>query len=195
PWEILCDVPSPLVPLWRASPPNVDLMFDTVGSIMSQARERNVRALGVTGASRSSIAPEFPPIADTLPGFSVAAFYGIGVRAGTPKDICDVIERHTSDLPPAEFPDRLRTFAAEARPLNGGASHELARERTGKMGQVDLRIKTANRIVRACLLRAAAFREASPRFASLAITRRGRKRRERRTIPRRHGVENARGSA
>ena len=72
-------------------------MFDTIGSIMSQAREGNVRALGVTSARRSSIAPEFPPIADTLPGFDVSAFYGLGVRAGTPKDICNVIER--DDMP------------------------------------------------------------------------------------------------
>src|SRR5262245_31627121 len=70
-------------------------MFDTIGPIMSQAREGNVRALGVASARRSSIATEVPSLADTPPGFDVSAFYGIGVRAGTPKDIGDVIERDT----------------------------------------------------------------------------------------------------
>jgi tripartite-type tricarboxylate transporter receptor subunit TctC len=93
---------------------NVDLMFDTIGSIMAQAREGNVRVLCVTSASRSSFAREFPPIADTLPGFDVSAFYGVGVRAGAPKDICDAIERDTQEIcRRSEFRDRLRTFAAE----------------------------------------------------------------------------------
>jgi len=112
-------------------------MFDTIGPIMSQAREGNVRALGVASARRSSIATEVPSLADTPPGFDVSAFYGIGVRAGTPKDIGDVIERDTQAIcRRPEFPDCLRTFAAEAVPSTAAQSMGLlanAREKFGKL--------------------------------------------------------------
>ena len=82
---------------------------------MGQARDGNVKALGVTSLRRSSIAPEYPPIADTLPGYDVSAFYGIGVRTGTSKEICDTIERDTQTVCyQQDFRDRLATFAAEA---------------------------------------------------------------------------------
>jgi tripartite-type tricarboxylate transporter receptor subunit TctC len=124
---------------------NVDLMFDTIGSIMAQAHEGNVRALGVTSASRSSFAREFPPIADTLPGFDVSAFYGVGVRAGTPKDICDVIERDTQEIcRRSEFRDRLRTFAAETVPSTAAEFMSLLTNELEKWGKLisQLRIRT-----------------------------------------------------
>jgi tripartite-type tricarboxylate transporter receptor subunit TctC len=123
---------------------NVDLMFDTIGSIMAQAREGNVRALGVTSASRSLFAREFPPIADTLPGFDVSAFYGIGVRAGTAKDICEVIERDTQEIcRRPEFRDRLRTFAAETVSSTAAEFMSLLTNEREKWGEFsELRIRT-----------------------------------------------------
>jgi len=116
---------------------NVDLMFDTIGSIMGQARDGNVRALGVTSLKRSSIAPEFPPIADTLPGYDVSAFYGVGVRAGTPKEIADTIERDTQLICRQQaFRDRLATFAAETVASNAVEFATLLaseREKWGKL--------------------------------------------------------------
>ena len=34
-------------------------------------------------------------MAETVPGFETTSFVGVGVKAGTPKEICDVIERDT----------------------------------------------------------------------------------------------------
>jgi tripartite-type tricarboxylate transporter receptor subunit TctC len=44
------------------------------------------------------LAPEFVPVADTLPGFDTISFSGVGVRAGTPKAICDKIEADTRTI-------------------------------------------------------------------------------------------------
>jgi tripartite-type tricarboxylate transporter receptor subunit TctC len=93
---------------------NVDLSFDTLGSIVGQAREGNVRALGITTLGRSPFAPEYAPIADTLPGYDVSAWYGIGVRAGTAKEICDALERDTQAVcQQHDFGERLGSFCAE----------------------------------------------------------------------------------
>jgi tripartite-type tricarboxylate transporter receptor subunit TctC len=48
-----------------------------------------VRALGVTAPARLKSAPDVPPIADFLPGFSAAAWHGIFAPAGTPRPIVD----------------------------------------------------------------------------------------------------------
>jgi tripartite-type tricarboxylate transporter receptor subunit TctC len=70
----------------------VDVVIDNTTSIVPHARSGSVRALGITTLKRLPLAPEFVPIADTLPGYEALAFTGIAVRAGTPKEICDSIE-------------------------------------------------------------------------------------------------------
>jgi tripartite-type tricarboxylate transporter receptor subunit TctC len=70
----------------------IDFMMDNTTSITPHIRAGRLRALGVTSLKRLALAPEFVPIADTLPGYEVLAFTGIAVRSGTPKPICDSIE-------------------------------------------------------------------------------------------------------
>jgi tripartite-type tricarboxylate transporter receptor subunit TctC len=70
----------------------VDVMFDNIPSIIGQVRGGTVRALGITTAQRSKLAPEFVPIADTVPGFDTSSWFGVGVRAGTSQEIQDRIE-------------------------------------------------------------------------------------------------------
>jgi tripartite-type tricarboxylate transporter receptor subunit TctC len=48
-----------------------------------------VRALGVTTAKRIAVAPDVPPIADTVPGYDSAPWQMLAARAGTPAAIID----------------------------------------------------------------------------------------------------------
>lgn len=91
-----------MVPLhYRGSAPaindllsgNIDLIFDNIGSVLGHARAGNLKALGITKLERSELASEYPTVAATLPGFETTSFAGLMVRSGTPKAICDVIER------------------------------------------------------------------------------------------------------
>ena len=75
-----------------------DLMFDNITSIINQARGGGVKPIGITTLKRYPLAPEFVPVADTLPGFDTISFSGVGVRAGTPKAICDKIEADTRTI-------------------------------------------------------------------------------------------------
>ena len=74
---------------------NVDLIFDNIPSIIELARAGNVKPLAVTTLKRSTIAPEYPTVAETVPGYDTTSWIGVGVRAGTPKAICDKIEEST----------------------------------------------------------------------------------------------------
>ena len=51
-------------------------------------KEGKIRALGVTGLTRSPIFPELPTISEAaLPGFEAVLWYGLWVPKNTPKDI------------------------------------------------------------------------------------------------------------
>jgi tripartite-type tricarboxylate transporter receptor subunit TctC len=71
----------------------VDVMFDNATSIIGQVRGGTVKALGVTSLKRSPLIPELAPVADTLPGYETASWFGVGVRAGTPDSVIETIER------------------------------------------------------------------------------------------------------
>jgi len=66
---------------------HVDMMFDTMPSVLPLVQDGKLRALGVTTAERVPFLPSIPAIAETLPDFDVTSWLGIVVPAGTPADI------------------------------------------------------------------------------------------------------------
>ena len=125
----------------------VDVAMDNTTSITPQARGGNVRPLGITTLKRWPLAPEFVPIADTLPGYEALAFTGIAVRAGTPAAICDSIETAVKAICQGSvFKERLAGMLAE---VVGSGAREfgafLAAERA-KWGRLitDLNIRVGN---------------------------------------------------
>ncbi len=62
--------------------------FDTIFLQLPQVKAGKLRALAVTGAKRSPLAPNLPTVAESgLPGFEVAAWVGFLAPAKTPHDI------------------------------------------------------------------------------------------------------------
>jgi len=71
----------------------VQVMFDTLSSSIPHIRDGKLRALAVTTAKRSEALPELPTVADTVPGFEVTAWFGVGVPKGTPPEIVTKLNR------------------------------------------------------------------------------------------------------
>ena len=64
------------------------LMFNNPVSAMPHVRNARLRALAVTGASRSAIAPEIPTVAESgYPGFEAGTWYAFLGPAGLPKEV------------------------------------------------------------------------------------------------------------
>ena len=76
-------------------PGRVDMMFNTAAGVLQQVRSGQVRGLAVSSAQRFSTAMEFPPVADTLPGFDVTSWYAFFVPAKTPADVIQKIHTDT----------------------------------------------------------------------------------------------------
>lgn len=70
----------------------VEIIFDNISSIVEQVRGGNLKAIGISTAKRAPLAPDYVPIADTVAGYETLSWAGLGVRSGTPKEICDAIE-------------------------------------------------------------------------------------------------------
>jgi tripartite-type tricarboxylate transporter receptor subunit TctC len=76
----------------------VDVMFDNIPSIISHARAGGVRPLAVTSLERSQTASDFPAVSETVKGYDATSWFGVGVKAGTPKEICDKIEKEMIEI-------------------------------------------------------------------------------------------------
>ena len=57
-----------------------------------------LRALGVTSRARMTQLPETPTIAETLPGFENAGWFGFVAPRGTPREIIDRVYRDTAKI-------------------------------------------------------------------------------------------------
>jgi len=68
----------------------IQLMFDNLASSLGQIKAGRVKALAVTTAKRTSLAPDLPTISESgLPGFDISTWFGIFVPAKTPRPIVD----------------------------------------------------------------------------------------------------------
>jgi tripartite-type tricarboxylate transporter receptor subunit TctC len=68
----------------------VDLMFESLASIAPHARQKAIRALGVSGRKRSPAFPELPTIAEAgVPGYEAPIWFGVAAPAGTPRPIVE----------------------------------------------------------------------------------------------------------
>jgi len=66
----------------------VDVMFDNTPNVIGHVRAGKMRALAVTTAQRSPLAPEIPTVAEAgVPGYDQTAWFGVLAPAGTPRDI------------------------------------------------------------------------------------------------------------
>ena len=74
----------------------VPMLTSSMSALMPYVKSGKMRGIAVTGMKRSSVAPEFPTIAESgLPGFEVITWFGILAPAATPKD---VINRLNSEI-------------------------------------------------------------------------------------------------
>ena len=67
---------------------HVQMMIDAITTMAPTVQSGQVRALGTTGAKRSTVTPDLPTLSEAgLPGYEATIWLGIMAPAGTPKDI------------------------------------------------------------------------------------------------------------
>jgi tripartite-type tricarboxylate transporter receptor subunit TctC len=106
----------------------VDFTFVDLGNSMAQAKGGKLRPLGITANKRSSLVPDWPSLAETMPGFDITAWFALLGPAGMPKDVVDKLNASMGQAlkskdaqdklagigiqPVVMTPDQLKTFMA-----------------------------------------------------------------------------------
>ena len=118
---------------YRSGVPLVTDMFagrvqtgiDAMPNSLQHIQRGALRALAVTNSKRSHVLPEVPTIGESIPGFAVDGWIGVGVPSGTPADVVAVLNRELNagladpavrarltDLGAAPFPHAPAEFGA-----------------------------------------------------------------------------------
>ena len=92
------------VPYRGSNPALTDLMggqcqvlFDNMPSSIELIRSGKIRALAVTTEKRATYFPDVPTLDETVKGYEASAWFGMGVKAGTPPDIIAYLNRQIGE--------------------------------------------------------------------------------------------------
>lgn len=97
----------------------VDVLFSALPSLAGFVKAGQAKLLASNAANRSSLEPNVPAIAETIPGFDLAPIIGVIAATGTP---ASTIERITAEMAQiAKMPEVILTLnKAGIDPIGGG---------------------------------------------------------------------------
>jgi tripartite-type tricarboxylate transporter receptor subunit TctC len=77
----------------------VEMMFDSVPTMVQMIAAGRVRALGTSGRARSAILPDVPTLAEAgVKGYEATIWVGMMAPAGTPRPIVDLLNREINKI-------------------------------------------------------------------------------------------------
>lgn len=114
----------------------LDLVISALPAALPLARSGKLRALGVSTAQRSALAPEMPLIAETVPGYDVSGWYGLLAPAATPAVRVERLHlAAVNALQSEELRQRLQAVGAEPQATSPGRFAQLLKAEVARWGQ------------------------------------------------------------
>lgn len=118
------------IPFKGAGPAFADLlagseqvMFATTLSTLPHVRSGKLKALGVTGTTRSPAAPDIPAIAESVPGYEFTQWHGLVAPAKTPPEVIAKLNSEIAKI--LKNPKLRERFAALGSEVVGGSPQEF----------------------------------------------------------------------
>jgi len=94
----------------------IDVLFEAPTLSLPFIKSGKLRALGVTSRERWKALPDVPVVADTLAGYEVSSFIGLGAPAGTPDAVIALLNRELRKIVDSpEVARRLIELGGEPR--------------------------------------------------------------------------------
>ncbi len=104
---------------------HVQLMFDSMITAMPLVEGGKLRALAVTGKTRSPLFPDVPTVAEAgLPDYEATGWTGIVVPAGTPRDV--IMKLNAAIVQAVKSPDLQAALKKQAAEPVGSSPEEFA---------------------------------------------------------------------
>jgi tripartite-type tricarboxylate transporter receptor subunit TctC len=95
----------------------VQISFSTYPGAVAFLKSGKVKALGVTGKDRMKTLPDVPAIAESVPGYDAAGWWGYVAPAGTPQPILDKLNKAINKV--VQAPEFSQQFASEGVQMLG----------------------------------------------------------------------------
>ena len=116
---------------------HVSIQFDSVPAALPLVRSGKVKGLAITSLKRMSVAPDIPPVADTVAGFEYTAWVGLMGPAGMPPAVVQRLNTEVSrilNLP--EVRSQLASTGFEAAPNTPEEFANLIKADIVKLGRI-----------------------------------------------------------
>ena len=101
------------------------VLLTNMASVLPHVKSGRLKALGISSLKRSPLAPEIPAVAETVPGFEYATWYGMLAPAGTPGKIITRIQTDTARA--LKTPHLQERLAAQGLEIFGTSPPEFER--------------------------------------------------------------------
>lgn len=109
----------------------VNLMFSPASSVLQHMRAGKLKALAVTSAKRTAVAPELPTLDELgLKGFETAVWFGLVVPAGTPADVVNKLRAAAHAA--LDAPEVQTLYQAQGIDAHKSTPEEFARYMRGE---------------------------------------------------------------
>ena len=116
---------------------HVQVLFSGTPQVSSMVKAGRLRVIAVGTPKPTRVAPEFPPIAETFPGFDCNTWYGLVVPTGTPPSIVAKLNAELNRvLANPSVIQRLLDQGVEATPGTPSALRELIISETERWRKV-----------------------------------------------------------
>ncbi len=115
----------------------VDVLFEAMTLSLPYIQAGKLRAVAVTSRERSPALPDTPVAEQSLPGYVVTSFLGIGTTAGTPAPIIERLNREIRTI--LATPEAARRFVelgGEPQASSPAQMHDLVAAETAKWRKV-----------------------------------------------------------
>jgi tripartite-type tricarboxylate transporter receptor subunit TctC len=115
----------------------IHLMFGVPGSVTQHVKSGRLRALAVTSAQPSALAPGLPTVAASVPGYESGSYLGFFAPAKTPAAVIDRLNRESvrviqsADVKQKLFNTGIETVGSSAEALATLVKSDMAK--TGKL--------------------------------------------------------------
>jgi tripartite-type tricarboxylate transporter receptor subunit TctC len=71
----------------------VQVLFISAGASIQYIKSGQLRVLGISSSTRSEAMPDVPTVGESVPGYEVSSWFGIGAPKNTPADIVDKLNK------------------------------------------------------------------------------------------------------
>ena len=120
----------------------VQVYFGPLLSSIGYIKAGNLRPLAVTTTTRSQILPDVPVLSETVPGYDVSSWYGIGAPKSAPAEIVERLNTAiNASIADPKFQARLANLGGTVLPGSPTDFGKLISDETEKWGKV---IRVAN---------------------------------------------------